>query len=58
MSKRKIPKHWRIHPNYLNRMEALLEPHQTETDFVETALHAEIVRQEEAARRESQRVVA
>lgn len=43
---KKIPKHWRIHPHYLERMTRLLLPHQTETDFVEDALYDKILKEE------------
>lgn len=43
---------YRIYSHYLDRMEALIEsePHQTHTDFLETALHREILRREAEAR--------
>ena len=39
---------YRIFLHYLDRMEAIIksEPHQTQTDFLETALHREILRRE------------
>jgi hypothetical protein len=48
METRKTPKHWRIHPHYLDRMKRLLLPHQTETDFVEQAIYEKVLREEDS----------
>lgn len=49
---KKIPKHWRIHPHYLDRLSPLLAPHETETDFVEQAIYEMVLRREDEARRQ------
>lgn len=43
---RKRRRDYRIFENYLDRMKVLQAPHETETDFVESALHREILRRE------------
>lgn len=53
MGTKKERKNYRIFRHYLDRLEVLLAPHETETDFVESALHREILRREEEAKRES-----
>jgi hypothetical protein len=52
MGTKKVRRDYRIFSNYLDRLELLLAPHETETAFVESALHREIMRREEEAKRE------
>ena len=49
---KKARKSYRLFTHYLDRMEALLAPHEKETEFVENALHREILRREAEAKRQ------
>lgn len=58
MGTKKERRNYRIFRHYLERLGVLLAPHETETDFVESALHREIMRREEEAKRGHARAAA
>lgn len=51
METRKIRRDYRIYENYLKRAAAVRSPHENETAFVECAMHNEILRREQDAKR-------
>lgn len=51
MGTQKVPQTFRIYRQYLERLEMLLAPHENKTAFLEEALHREILRREEEAKR-------
>lgn len=54
MGTKKERRNYRIFRNYLDRMNVLRKPHETETEFVESAVHLEIERRELERRHQAQ----